>query len=66
MRSGPPASTRGAGTRFIAGEPMNPATKTFRGFVYTSSGVPTCCRTPAFMTAIRSPIVIASIWSCVT
>jgi hypothetical protein len=29
-------------------------------------GVPTCCRTPSFRTAMRSPMVRASVWSCVT
>ena len=31
MRPSSPAPTSGAGTRFIAGEPMNPATNTFAG-----------------------------------
>src|SRR6266516_4356663 len=53
----PPASTDGAGTRFIAGEPMKPATNMFAGFSYSSSGVPTCWRRPRFITAMRSPIV---------
>src|SRR6185436_822829 len=52
--------------RFIGGEPMNPATKTFAGWSYTSCGGPTCWRTPWQSTAIRSPSVIASTWSCVT
>ena len=51
---------------FIAGEPMKPATKGFTGFSYRSSGVPTCCSTPSSITATRSPIVMASTWSCVT
>ena len=57
---------RSAGRTFIAGEPMKVATKTFAGRVYSSSGVPICWRTPFLMTAIRSPIVIASTWSWVT
>src|SRR5579864_1139625 len=61
-----PIPSVAAGSRFIAGEPMNVATKVFAGLVYRSSGEPICCRTPLRMTAIRSPIVIASIWSCVT
>jgi len=31
-----------------------------------SSGVPSCCTTPPFITAMREPSVIASTWSCVT
>ena len=38
----------------LAAEPLD------RGLVYRSSGRPYCCRTPAFSTAILSPIVIAS------
>jgi len=30
------------------------------------SGVSSCCSLPSFITAMRSPIVIASTWSCVT
>ena len=51
---------------FIAGEPMKRATNVFAGRSYSSSGVPSCCSSPLFMTAMRSPIVIASTWSCVT
>ena len=53
-------------TKFIAGDPMNPATKMLAGYSYSCSGVPTCWRTPSRMTAIRSPMVMASTWSCVT
>jgi len=52
--------------KFIAGEPMKPATKRLSGSSYNSAGVPTCCRTPARITATRSPSVIASVWSWVT
>lgn len=52
--------------RFIAGEPMKPATKTFTGRSYSSRGLSTCCNTPKFSTAMRSPMVSASVWSCVT
>ena len=45
---------------------MNPATNTFTGLVNSSFGVATCCSTPWSSTATRSPIVIASTWSCVT
>jgi hypothetical protein len=46
--------------KFMLGEPMNPATKRFAGSRYSASGVPTCCRRPLSMTAIRSPSVMAS------
>src|SRR5438094_511315 len=52
--------------RFIAGDPMNPATKRLAGRSYSSCGPATCCRTPCFRTATRCPRVIASVWSCVT
>ena len=52
--------------KFIAGEPMKPATKALRGRSYSSSGAPTCSITPSFSTTMRSAIVIASTWSCVT
>ena len=45
---------------------MNWATNDVAGRSYTSFGVPTCCSLPAFITAIREPIVIASTWSWVT
>ena len=50
----------------MAGEPMKPATKTFAGRSYSSSGEPICSMRPSFMTTMRSPMVIASIWSWVT
>ena len=52
--------------RFMAGEPMKPATNRLAGVSYSASGESTCCRTPSFMTATRSPIVMASTWSWVT
>ena len=55
-----------AGMKFIAGDPMNPATNRFFGLPYSSPGDPTCCRTPLRITATRSPSVIASVWSWVT
>ena len=61
-----PPSTRGTVLRFIAGDPMNPATNEFPGRSYRTRGVSTCCRIPSLSTATRCPIVIASIWSCVT
>jgi hypothetical protein len=51
---------------FMAGEPMNPATNRLAGRSYISCGASTCCRTPRFITATLSPIVIASVWSWVT
>ncbi len=47
--------------KFIAGEPMKPATKMLRGLSYSSRGVSTCCKIPARITATRSPSVIASV-----
>src|SRR5665647_1771415 len=61
-----PPSTTWNEPMFIAGEPMKPATKTLTGWSYRSRGSPTCCSTPSLSTAIRSPIVMASVWSCVT
>ena len=55
-----------AGMKFMAGEPMNPATNRLFGWLYSSIGEPTCWSRPARMTATRSPSVIASVWSCVT
>ena len=46
--------------------PRKPATKAVSGRSYSSSGAPSCSILPPFMTAIRSAIVIASSWSCVT
>ena len=53
-------------TKFMAGEPMKPATNWFCGWAYTSSGAPTCWMRPSFMITIRSPMVMASTWSWVT
>ncbi len=55
-----------AGRKFIAGEPMKPATNRLVGRSYSSSGEATCWISPARMTATRSPSVIASTWSWVT
>ena len=52
--------------KFIAGEPMKPATNRFTGRSYSSCGDATCGIVPRRMTATRSPSVIASVWSCVT
>jgi hypothetical protein len=56
----------GESSRFIAGEPMNVATKVLTGSCRGPPGEPICCSTPFTITAMRSPIVIASTWSCVT
>src|SRR5690625_4329016 len=48
------------------GDPMKPATKRLSGWSYMRRGVSTCCRMPSLSTATRSPIVMASVWSCVT
>ena len=46
--------------------PRKRATKSSHGSEYTSAGVPTWRTVPWCMTAIRSDIVNASSWSCVT
>src|SRR3954447_13199387 len=46
--------------------PTKPATNSVAGCSYTSEGVPTCSMRPWLKTAIRSLIVSASSWSCVT
>jgi hypothetical protein len=55
-----------ASTRFIDGEPMNAATKTFRGCRYSTCGSSNWTMCPSRMTATRWPSVMASVWSCVT
>ena len=45
---------------------MNAATTIEAGFSKTSFGVPICTMRPSMNTAMRSAIVIASSWSCVT
>jgi ABC-type nitrate/sulfonate/bicarbonate transport system ATPase subunit len=52
--------------KFIAGEPMKPATNMLVGRSYNTCGGSSCCRIPSRITAMRVPIVIASVWSCVT
>ena len=61
-----PPSTISAWNRFMAGLPMKPATNTLFGVSYRSRGEPTCCSTPSLRTAMRSPMVSASVWSWVT
>ena len=45
---------------------MKPATKALAGPSYSAVGVSTCWIVPSFSTQMRSPIVMASTWSCVT
>ena len=45
---------------------MKPATKRVAGRSYSSAGLATCSIRPPFITAIRSEIDSASVWSCVT
>jgi hypothetical protein len=51
---------------FIDGEPMNCATNRLPGRSNRSSGVPICSMMPSCITTMRSAMVMASIWSCVT
>ena len=51
---------------FIAGVPRNFATNRFFGSSYTFCGLSICCIFPLFITTIRSEMLIASSWSCVT
>ena len=63
----PPSRSSRAWTRFIAGLPMKLATNRLAGrLVERLRGRRTCCSSPLRSTATRSPIVIASTWSCVT
>ena len=59
--SASPLAESVAEVKLMGGEPMNWATKTLAGRSYTSSGVPSCCSLPSFITAMRWPIVMASI-----
>ncbi len=66
MNTPPSSRLSSHSTMFMAGEPMNPATNRFAGSSYRVCGVSTCCSWPFLITATRSPIVMASTWSCVT
>ena len=55
-----------ASKKFIWGVPIKPATKRFDGWSNTSCGVPICWMKPSFMMTMRSPSVMASVWSWVT
>ena len=61
-----PPRSRMQGMKFMGGSPMNLATNMFAGWLYSSPGVPYCCTTPRFMTAMRSDMARASSWSWVT
>src|SRR6218665_12250 len=61
-----PARCHWPSITFIDGEPMNCATNRLSGRSYRSSGVPICSTTPSCSTTMRSAMVMASIWSCVT
>jgi hypothetical protein len=50
----------------MLGEPMNPVTNSLTGRWQHSRGVPTCWSVLSLRTAMRSSIVIASVWTCVT
>ena len=65
-RGSPSRSLHAHRQRFMAGEPMKPATNMFAGRSYSTRGVSHCCSRPSPSTATRSPSVIASDWSCVT
>ena len=57
---GPSGCGKTTALRMLAGLPMKPATKVFVGWSYSDCGVSSCCSTPSRITAIRSPMVIAS------
>ena len=59
----PPSSAILTSRKFIWGEPMKPATKRLHGESYSTFGVSNCWMMPSFMTTMRSPMVIASVWS---
>ncbi|HAH16586.1 MAG TPA: hypothetical protein DCL45_11355 [Chloroflexi bacterium] len=52
--------------RLIGGVPRNVATKVFNGCACRSRYRPICSIFPSRMTAIRSPIAVASVWSWLT
>jgi hypothetical protein len=66
MTAGPPSLVKVPSNVFIGGVPMNWATNRLPGASYTAWGVPTCCRRPSDMMAMRSAMVMASTWSWVT
>ena len=64
--AGEPVTTRAPSPDRVLETPTNPATKLVAGCSYTSAGVPTCSMRPRLNTAMRSLMVSASSWSCVT
>jgi hypothetical protein len=64
-RSPPPRSVTVTAAKFIAGEPMKPATNGWPGVVELER-LADLLHQPSFMTTTRSPSVIASTWSWVT
>ena len=66
VTTGPSSRVSSAVTKFIAGEPMKPATKRLTGESNRRCGVSTCCSRPSRMTQTRWPSVMASTWSWVT
>ncbi len=66
VTAGPSSRTSLAVTKFIAGEPMKPATNRFTGELNSTCGVSACCSWPSRSTHTRWPSVIASTWSWVT
>ena len=59
-----PSTQQSASTKFICGDPINPATNRLFGLSYNTCGVSTCCTIPPFITTILVPSVIASVrWS---
>ena len=66
VTTGPSSRVSSAVTKFIAGDPMKPATKRFTGDSNSCCGVSTCWSRPSRMTQTRWPSVMASTWSWVT
>ena len=66
VTAGPLSRTSFAVTKFIAGDPMKPATNRFTGALNSTWGVSACCSLPSRSTHTRCPSVIASTWSWVT
>ena len=62
----PPGSPPSTVTVIRFETPRKSATKTVCGSSYISAGVATCSTRPLDITAMRSDIVSASSWSCVT
>src|SRR5580704_180508 len=58
-----PRSASVADSKFICGVPMKLATNMFVGLENNSCGVATCSTLPFCMTAMRSAMISASIWS---